>query len=517
MSQNKFTENIMSRLKTADILLIKEYNLLISGKNSFFNSKIQLLNDINKYYKDLIESFETEQKKNLDLIDNYFKKIEKEFDDIDQLLQNNKRIINKGINYISILMKQNFIEVKLTDQLQLIDELNLNSLLDNNDNNKINLFLYKIKNNLLIPKINVDNKVIELVHQIHNSFSITINDKFYNSLNLQNYNINNIIEGDKNNNNSLTKIFLNNNNIYLEEESNELKYLIEDLCDYINKMELTQNFIWFENNSNNIYEISLNNNKMISSQIKYNYIGNNLNNLFLFNNEFRVSNLYKDVIYITGGRIKKSNQIQNDVYEYSLTKKSVIQKSSMNQKRINHGSIIIGNYLYICGGIDENYNSIDSCEILNLEQNKWMFISPMKEKLSKINLIQIDNKTFTVFGGIKENKIFNYKIHYYRIDTNTWFILDNFMLPNGLIYPGLCKISSKNILILGGINENNKESKEIFKMDIASGNIEKMNNCLNIAGFSTYSSYFSNNEIHLLLNHDGQKYPERIIFHLLTQ
>ena len=129
-------------------------------------------------------------------------------------------------------------------------------------------------------------------------------------------------------------------------------------------------------------------------------------------------------------------------------------------------------------------------------------------------LVAIDNKNFAIFGGIKDNSIFNFKIHYYRIDTNTWFILNNFELPNGLIYPGLCKISPKYILILGGINEKNIESKEIFKMDIDSGNIEKTNYFLDIAGFCQYSCIYSNNEIHLLLNHKGEKYPDRTICYL---
>lgn len=510
---NNFTRNILTKLREADVLLIKEYSLFLSGKNSFFNSKTQLINDINKYYMDLKETFENEHKKNLNLIDVYFKNIEKEFDTIDQILQNNKRIVNKGINYMNILMKANYIEVKLTDQLQLVDELKLNSLLNNDDNNKINLFLYKIKNDLLIPEIYIDNKVIKLVQQINDSFSINIKDKFYNSTKI--IDVNYIIgEKGKEENKPLTKNFTNNNIIYLEEESQQLKNLIEDLCIYINKMQISQNFIWFEPNSNNIYEISSKDNKIDSSRISYNYIGNNSNNSFLFNEEFRVSNNSKNSLYITGGRINESNIILNDVYEYSLNKKSLIQKSSMNNKRINHGSIVIGNNLYVCGGIDEKYNSLNTCEVLNLDNNKWSILSSMKEKLSKINLVEIDNLHFAVFGGINENNIFNNIIHYYRIDTNTWLTLDEFRLPIGLLYPCLCKISSKHILILGGIKENNEESKEVYQMDISSGNIEKTKNSLDVPGLFLYSCNYSNHEIHLLINHIGQKFPDRSIYYL---
>ena len=122
---NNFSHNVLQKLKKADNLMIKEYQLFLSGKNIFNNSKIKLLADINKYYNDLIENVKNEHNKNLNLIQNYFIKIEQEFDDIDKLLQKNKNIINKGINYLNILMNQNFMEVKISDQLQLIDELNL--------------------------------------------------------------------------------------------------------------------------------------------------------------------------------------------------------------------------------------------------------------------------------------------------------------------------------------------------------------------------------------------------------
>ena len=509
----------MEKLQKADSLLTKQYKAFLSGKDLILNSKQQSLIDINKYFNDLKEAFEDEHKKNLIFINNYFNKIEREFNEVDELLQNNKRIVDKGINYINILMKQNFMEVKISDQLQLIDELKLNSLLDDKVNNKINLLLFQIKNNLLIPKINIDNKVFELVQQINNCFSIIINNKYSNLLNNSNINLNlnNIIEennNDKNNQNiSSTSVFLNNNSIYIEEKVNELQDLIEDLCIYINKMELTPKFIWLEPYSKDIYKISIINNKINAEKIIYDYIGNNLNKNFLFNEDFRVTNIYKNLIYITGG-INNNKEILNNVYEYSLIKSCLSEKSSMNQKRMNHGSILIGDNIYVCGGVGENYNFLNSCEKYDIKENKWIYISPMNEKLFKFNLVQIDNKAFAAFGGKNENNIFNYKIHYYRIDSNNWFILDNFRLPYGLIYPGLCKISSKYILILGGINENNQESNEILKMDITSGNIGKFNKFLDINGYCIYSCIYNHKEIHLLLNHRNQKYPDRTILYI---
>ena len=523
-----FSEKVISKLKQADELLIKKYNFFIQGKNTFTQSKNDLIYYINKFYDDLKETFENDRVKNLELINNYFIKIKQEFDKIDELLQNNKRTVNKGLNYINILKTQNFIEIKLVDQLDLIEQLNLNSLLDDNVNNQINLFLFQIKNNLLIPEISIDNKVYSLVHEIHETFNIKINQKFLEKNNIENININNILQNNKDSigiNNS-SSLFMNHNEIYLEEENSELKNLIEDLCDFINNLEinLESKFIWFEPNSSNIYQIILDKKNVIKTeQIDYKYITNgasnnndeNTNNnkkYFLFNDEFRISNTYGDLIYISGGisNINNTKKILNTLHEYSLTEKTLKEKQHMKIGRICHGIILINDILYICGGVDQNLNTLNSCEKYIIKENKWENIASMKEPLSKINLVQIDDKTFASFGGIKKDNIFNYNIHYYRIDTDNWFILENFILPKGILFPGLCKINEKFILILGGIKETGEESNEVFRMDISRGNFEQIDKFLNVSGFSVYFPSFINNEVHLLLNHKNQKYPDRI-------
>jgi len=540
LSQNSvynFPDKILSKLKQADDIIIKEYEFFLSGKNSFNNSQTELFKYINKFYDDLKEAFESDRAKNLKLINDYFSKVKEEFDKIDELLQNNKRTINKGLNYINILKNQNFIEIRLVDQLELIEQLNLNSLLDNNINNKINLFLFQIKNNMLIPEININNKIYSLVQEMRNCFSININQKFFGKINIENVDINNILNNENTNNNigvsNLSSLFMNHNEIYLQEENSELKNLIEDLCGYINKLDinLLPKFTWFEPNSNNIYEISLDSNKSIKTEkIEYNYITNgasenpnNINNKkdVLFNDEFRVSNSYKDLIYITGG-VSSSNQnnngngriISNSLYEYSLKEKTLKEKPHMKNGRIYHGIILINGELYICGGLDQNLNVINTCEKYIIKENKWVNISPMKEQLSKINLVQIDSKNFAVFGGQKKDNVFNYDIHYYRIDTDTWFILDNFKMPKGILFPGLCKINEKYIMIFGGIKETGEESNEVIKMDISLGNYEQLNKKLNIGGMCLYFPNYINNEIHMLLNHKNEKYPDRIVFNL---
>ncbi len=161
-----FMDNILKKLSETDNILIKEYQLFISGKTAFEEEKDKLLQTVNIYFSNLIESFQNEHQKKIEFLETYYKNITSEFNEIDMILQKNKRIINKAISNINTLKTQNFLEVKLSDQLTLIEELELNSLSDPEINNKIKFFLYRIKKNSLIPKISIDEKLISYIHVI---------------------------------------------------------------------------------------------------------------------------------------------------------------------------------------------------------------------------------------------------------------------------------------------------------------------------------------------------------------
>ena len=51
-------------------------------------------------------------------------------------------------------------------------------------------------------------------------------------------------------------------------------------------------------------------------------------------------------------------------------------------------------------------------------------------------------------------------------------------------------------------------------MDISRGNLEQIDKYLNVAGYSVYFPNYINNEVHLLLNHQNQKYPDIITLSL---
>ena len=65
-SQNtvyNFPNKILSKLKQADEIIIKEYQFFTSGKNTFNNSQTELIKYINKFYDDLKEAFESDRAK----------------------------------------------------------------------------------------------------------------------------------------------------------------------------------------------------------------------------------------------------------------------------------------------------------------------------------------------------------------------------------------------------------------------------------------------------------------------
>lgn len=524
-----YLDTILNKLKETDEILIKEYQLFLTGKNYFINEKSKLIMTIDKYFSNLIESFQNEHKNKIYFIEKYYKQKNLEFNEIDELLQKNKRIINKAIRNINTLKTQKFLEVKLSDQLTLIEELELNTLLDDNINNKIKYFLYQIKKNIITPKIIINENVYKLVQNVHGSIVIEVktpNASFssINSLNLDNIidmsnnssDNNNSNKKDKNknsigNNNPLISNFINNNDIYLEEESNEIKNLIDDVCQYINKLELTPNFFFIQPNSNNIFECQLKNS---STNLLRVGLSDTYNNSIIFGEDFRYIQLGSKFLYITGGQ--KHSKIKNDVYEYNILTKEIEQRTPMIEGRKNHGILSSDKKVFVCGGEGENGFVLDNFEMFDCNLNRWENLPKMKLKLQKINLVWINEYTIACFGGINEEGGYNNVISYFRTDINTWFLIDNVFMPyGGVAYPGLCKISEDWLLVMGGSNQNNQEVTDVYKMDINTGTFAKLNQQLNYGGYFLCSPCLtSKNEINIFLNQKNLEWPIRYIFNI---
>jgi len=149
---------------------------------------------------------------------------------------------------------------------------------------------------------------------------------------------------------------------------------------------------------------------------------------------------YQNKIFIYGGmsKIEKTN-ILAGLEIISLNEKSFILSGSKNApcKRKNHIAELVGNSMFIHGGLDEDNQILDDCHLLNLQQMKW--------SLPKIN------------SNIPAPKLFGHSsclVVPYHVLINNAFNVYRIPKNNTTIQTGMKNIQ-KGIYIFGG------KSKEI--------------------------------------------------------
>ena len=86
-------------------------------------------------------------------------------------------------------------------------------------------------------------------------------------------------------------------------------------------------------------------------------------------NGFQLSKYQGTFIYITGGR-NPINPVRS-VLVYDTSSDSIDKNQpELNIARCKHSSAIVGNKLFIFGGIDQDYYQLDSLELLDLTYSK---------------------------------------------------------------------------------------------------------------------------------------------------
>jgi len=119
-----------------------------------------------------------------------------------------------------------------------------------------------------------------------------------------------------------------------------------------------------------------------------------IDNYYNKNSKFQISHL-NNTIFISGGEDLNAN-IQKDLISIEINKGLVVQLEPMRNARTCHGSIGIQeiNGILVLGGINEFGESINSCEIYSIDQNKWIDGPSYKDKIANISLCCYKNMIY---------------------------------------------------------------------------------------------------------------------------
>lgn len=165
-----------------------------------------------------------------------------------------------------------------------------------------------------------------------------------------------------------------------------------------------QSFYWFKYSSNDIYKLmnldSLNpywvkqqTSNIIIQQIN-NHNSNNINNNTsnFINSMCRVCPIEEATYLLTGG-LKSHDAADVSSETFLFQNGNFIQRTNMLNARKAHGTIKAANFVYVCGGVNKNYDTMTECEAFNLQNNKWTAIANLN-KCKYMSIIIYSEITF---------------------------------------------------------------------------------------------------------------------------
>ena len=513
--QNKNDSNIFLNVKNKLQSLYSLYDFStkeISDSLSYLLlSKEKCENSIINYYDTLINKLINRKEYMLNIVYNYIDEKNSYYNLLLEKLSSLSKLSKDKIKKVDTAIKiQEKNDISDTDKIDFISSLDLNSLEDNDFIKQLNFTLNEIKSGYIPTVLYDKNKNIEkFAETVINYLTLNIE----NIINYSEYenSINSNIKQLKENNDSKKEI---DNSFSLFKEENiqkkkdeahkKLNHFFDnknnELSNSFSKMDLSNSpitkLLWFNQGTYKIFSYDLTGNNQIWKEI------NNMNN-FTIPISPSISQLSNDIAFISGG-CTKINEVSKKCYLYKKGKFELL--NDMFNERRNHFSLRVNEYIYVCGGIDNNSNHLNSCEKYSLQYEKWIKCSPLNIERSHLSLCNVNNKYIYAIGGENKKNGFLDSIEKYSILGDSWECM-KIKLPYKLECVGCITSNNKEIVIFGGYCPQKIKRETIIKYNIDTQKINFSDKQLNILGWSIYMPIKINNNINVILGGDENEQP----------
>ena len=513
--QNKNDSNIFLNVKNKLQSLYSLYDFStkeISDSLSYLLlSKEKCENSIINYYDTLINKLINRKEYMLNILYNYIDEKNSYYNLLLEKLSSLSKLSKDKIKKVDTAIKiQEKNDISDTDKIDFISSLDLNSLEDNDFIKQLNFTLNEIKSGYIPTVLYDKNENIEkFAETVINYLTLNIE----NIINYSEYenSINSNIKQLKENNDSKKEID-NSFSLFKEENIQKKKdeahkklnhffdNKINELSNSFSKMDLSNSpitkLLWFNQGTNKIFSYDLIGNNQIWKEI------NNMNN-FTIPISPSISQLSNDIAFISGG-CTKINEVSKKCYLYKKGKFELL--NDMFNERRNHFSLRVNEYIYVCGGIDNNSNHLNSCEKYSLQYEKWIKCSPLNIERSHLSLCNVNNKYIYAIGGENKKNGFLDSIEKYSILGDSWECM-KIKLPYKLECVGCITSNNKEIVIFGGYCPQKIKRETIIKYNIDTQKINFSDKQLNILGWSIYMPIKINNNINVILGGDENEQP----------
>ena len=131
-------------------------------------------------------------------------------------------------------------------------------------------------------------------------------------------------------------------------------------------------------------------------------------------------------LYCLGGINEKSIQLSS-VSKINLSSKECKCLPEMVLPKIYFGATVIGNKIYVCGGLNQNIR-LNTLEVFDCQTNNWSKLAPMHHERSSFGMTTLNNMIF-VSGGYDSSDGYLSSMERYCLKTNTWNVVGSMNEP----------------------------------------------------------------------------------------
>ena len=132
----------------------------------------------------------------------------------------------------------------------------------------------------------------------------------------------------------------------------------------------------------------------------------------------------------------------------------------MKEPKIGHSLVHKDNKIYCIGGSTQNRHKLNKVYVMDLDENQWLELEPMKYSRSGCSSVIHDGFIYVV-GGINIDGINENDVSIYDIEMGSWsqVRMSNSVNYMGYVDSGIQYIGNNQIIVLGGLQNNHENVK----------------------------------------------------------
>ena len=145
--------------------------------------------------------------------------------------------------------------------------------------------------------------------------------------------------------------------------------------------------------------------------------------------------------------------------------------ANMCNKRAAHAMVYAHGQIVVAGGIGEDCNILNSCEIYSVGKDEWIEIAPLNVPAMNASICTFNSQFLFKFGGKKSETELSNVIERYDFEFNKWSVVNvvNSKVPRFPSSGCSLQMNNNQMLLFGGTyNSYGDKTSAVYKIIVSS-------------------------------------------------